>query len=831
MTAHRLVSVLLGVSLMAQEPFAFLPNHGQWPAQVHAGVRHGAMTTWLTDTGWTTRVGVLDREPSPRGEDGTQPIPMAQCAVVSVELVGGTGRDDTLGPALPGTVGFWLGDDPRAFAPAVPRHDGAVRREAWPGIDLVWGTRDRQIAYDLHIAPGAPLATARFRVHGHERSSVDDAGALVLDVGFGAFRHEPPRAWELREDGVERVLPVRFVLLDESTFAFAVDGRDAACALVIDPLVTWVSRSGGSNHDWPGLRQAIDRDPATGRVAVCGTTLSMNFPVTNGSMLVGLQDGCVTVRSATGALLFASYLGGSGNDAVQAVRWSGGSLVFGGQTASWNHPTTAGCLQPFFGGNYDMTVGRWDPLPNGQFVLGYCTYFGTSAIENVNAVQPLSGGRIAVLARAVNSSLPASPGSAQPQPAGLADGYLALLDPGQTGSAQWVAGTWIGGIADDIAQCLVLDSSGNFVVGGYTHSTVGFPITANAVQTVNQGSADGFVAQLDPTLSTFLYATYLGGPGFDEADDIAIDTFGRLAIGSWVGGSGFSFPLPNGPFNSPFGGGADGYALLLDMTLPPVQQVVWGTYIGGSMYDGVNGIAVDSSNRIVVTGPTQFDPVVTGFPTTPWTLPWVGGPGGPLGGQWDSFVARFDPWWVGSANEDVQFAFCSTFGGNSYEYAYDVVLDARGRAITTGLTSSTVLYGVGSQGGEDIFVATFDLLATVADRQGAPSPACANVVLDAYHRASPTGFDLILTASNAPTTGFGLVLVGMPDPIGTSVFGVTAHLDLLLPIASVAVLNPQPYGYAMLQVTANVMPPTGIGVQTLWLGGCAPFVASDMLRL
>jgi hypothetical protein len=602
-------------------------------------------------------------------------------------------------------------------------------------------------------------------------------------------------------------------------------------------LVTWVARIGGSSSDWPGLRQAMDRDPATGRIAVCGQTLSFNFPVTNGSSLVALQDGCLHVREAAGTLNFSAYLGGSGNDSVHAVRWHAGQLVFCGVTTSSNHPVTntpmtLGCLQTTHGGGNDMIIGRFDPVPSPppSFLLGYCTYFGYGGNEGALAVAPLAGGEIAIAAPSNGSPLPVSPAAFQPTVNGLDEGYLAIIDPNQNGTAQWRRATWFGGNGTDVPQMLLRDASGNFVVGGWTASTASLPLTSNAMQSMYQGgSADGFVAIVSSDFTSLLYGTYLGGPGADEADDIAFDSQGRLAIGSWAGGLGFSFPLPGGPFPTPAGGANDGYALLLDRSLPPLQQVVWGTYLGGSWMDGVNGIAVDSADRIVVVGPAQGSNGFTNFPSTSWTLPFVGGPTGPLGGQWDAYVARFDSRQSGAA----QLTFATFLGGSGHEYNYDVVLDERGRAVVTGPTTSHPFLGTGTFGNQDIFVSSIDMLATVAERGGAPTPACANVVLDAYHVQLPIGFDLTLTASNAPPAGFGLLLVGAPDMVGTPLppFGFTAHLDLLQPIASVTFLLPDALGFASFSLTTTATAPTGIGVQMLWFGGCAPFVASDMLRL
>jgi len=58
-----------------------------------------------------------------------------------------------------------------------------------------------------------------------------------------------------------------------------------------------------------------------------------------------------------------------------------------------------------------------------------------------------------------------------------------------------------------------VDASGNAYVAGSASSS-NFPST-NAIQPTNHGSGDGFIAKLDPTGRTLVYATYLGGTGYD----------------------------------------------------------------------------------------------------------------------------------------------------------------------------------------------------------------------------------------------------------------------------------------------------------------------------
>ena len=62
--------------------------------------------------------------------------------------------------------------------------------------------------------------------------------------------------------------------------------------------------------------------------------------------------------------------------------------------------------------------------------------------------------------------------------------------------------------------------------GNFCRST-NFP-TVNPLQPLNRGVADAFVAVLDPTGGTLLYATYLGGTDLDYGTGIGVDGAGRI---------------------------------------------------------------------------------------------------------------------------------------------------------------------------------------------------------------------------------------------------------------------------------------------------------------
>ncbi|WP_295584649.1 SBBP repeat-containing protein [uncultured Lamprocystis sp.] len=95
--------------------------------------------------------------------------------------------------------------------------------------------------------------------------------------------------------------------------------------------------------------------------------------------------------------------------------------------------------------------------------------------------------------------------------------------------------TYLGGTGIDRINGIAVDAAGNTYVTGQTWSD-DFPTTTDAVQPAPAPGRliqDAFVAKLDPTGATLLYATYLGGNDYDVADSIAVDAAGNRPGLSW----------------------------------------------------------------------------------------------------------------------------------------------------------------------------------------------------------------------------------------------------------------------------------------------------------
>jgi hypothetical protein len=166
--------------------------------------------------------------------------------------------------------------------------------------------------------------------------------------------------------------------------------------------------------------------------------------------------------------------------------------------------------------------------------------------------------------------------------------------------------------AQNPAQGIAVDPAGNLYVTGYTTSTA-FPLQS-AYQSqvkgnVNQGAA--FVSAINPTASSLIYSTYLGGSTYDRASAIAVDASGN----AYVTGQAWSadFPVTGGAFqklcapgpganNTLVGGCASASNAFLTKIAPGGGSLVYSTFLGGSHYAAANAVAIDSQGRAYIAG-------------------------------------------------------------------------------------------------------------------------------------------------------------------------------------------------------------------------------------
>jgi uncharacterized repeat protein (TIGR03803 family) len=221
--------------------------------------------------------------------------------------------------------------------------------------------------------------------------------------------------------------------------------------------------------------------------------------------------------------------------------------------------------------------------------------------------------------------------------------------------------SYLGGNGYDSGFGVAVDASGNILVVGTTAST-NFP-TANAFQSLNAGGTDVFVTKLNPSGTSLIYSTYLGGKANDNCEALALDSSGNAYI------TGFT-KSPDFPTKSKIQGKKGAENIFLSK-LDPTGNLVSSTYYGGSKNDEAFGIAVDSSGVYVVGNTTSPD-----YPTK--------NPFQALNASNnDAFLTKF--------TTDGASVLYSTFlgGAGGGTHAYSVAVDSVQSPYVTGNTVST----------------------------------------------------------------------------------------------------------------------------------------------
>ena len=230
------------------------------------------------------------------------------------------------------------------------------------------------------------------------------------------------------------------------------------------------------------------------------------------------------------ALLYSTYLGGRGDDygdgiAVDSV----GNIYLTGDTTSPNFPT-ASPFQSSFGGAIDSFVTKFNAAGSALLFSTFLggsgnerpSYYGGGiAVDNSNNVYVTGWTDSANFPTALPLQATLGGGTCTYGP--CSDAYVAKFIPEGTGL---VYSSYLGGNSDETANDIAVDSSGNAYVTGTTNSS-NFPTTPGSLKPAKVDTFDNsFVTKIDPQGSAFVYSTYLNRGGYG----IALNSIGSAYV-------------------------------------------------------------------------------------------------------------------------------------------------------------------------------------------------------------------------------------------------------------------------------------------------------------
>jgi hypothetical protein len=677
------------------QPFAHLPlsferNEGQTDPNVRFLAHGPGYTLFLTGDGAVLALQRTSHPASRRSTPWRAPA-SSQESVVRLSLVGANPHVQAAGEKeLPGKSNYFIGSNPSRWHTDVPIYARVYYRGVYPGVDVVYYGWQGTLENDFVVAPRSDPGQIRIRIAGAGRVRQSAAGDLVLKTRTGDVMLHVPVAYQVRGNQKQPV-NVHYVRLRNDEFGLKATGYRRNEPLVIDPAVVYSTYLGGSGGD-VGYGIAVD---VNDNVFVCGVTNSTNFPTASAeqSSYGGSGDAFVSEINPTGTkLIYSTYLGGSGSDSASACALgTTDTLYVTGTTNSTDFPvaptisptSTTSAFQTAYGGNGDAFVAAIEQPGNK---LLYSSYLGGSGADFGQGIAVDSSGNAYVTGSTQSPDFPV-PNAEQPTIGGASDAFVTEVNLSGT---SLVYSTYLGGSQADTGQAIKVDSSGDAYVAGYTFST-DFP-TKNPTQTTNAGGSDGFVAELSASTTTaptpsLLFSTYLGGGSNDEALGLALDKSGNIYVtGMTQSGSSAPFPTTSGAYQTLLKGTQNAFVTKFSAGTSPGTFCIncsggYSTYLGGSVTDQGNGIAVDSSGDAFVVGYTQS----SDFPSANPTQTTLGITGGSTCGTTpcaDAFITEMNP--TGSSPN-----FSTFLGGSGADFGQAIALDTSVNAFVTGSTASS----------------------------------------------------------------------------------------------------------------------------------------------
>jgi uncharacterized repeat protein (TIGR01451 family) len=596
---------------IAKLPLRFEENQGQTDSQVKYLAHGNGYTLFLTPTAMAVQLkaaGVPNLSP-----------------VLQMRLPGSNAKASLEArDRLPGTTNYFIGNDPGKWHSGVPGYAQIAYRDVYPGIDVVYRGTQRQLEFDFIVRPGSKPDSIRLAFDGADKLSVDGQGNVRLEAGEGhLILHKPV----LYQESAQGRIPIegRFVRAGNTEIAFSVAKYDDSKPLVVDPAleIAYATFFGGSG-DEAAFGIAVD---GGGNAYIAGTTSSAtDFPTLNaahGTYGGGSSDYFVTKFNSTGsALVYSTYLGGSGNETpnpgiiggianytgILAVDPSGNAYVTG-YTTSANFPTTTNAYSQTLAGTATQDAFVTELSASGSSLL-YSTYLGdTIGASYALGIAVDNAGNAYITGLTISNTLPVTSNAYSTSGVTFGNFFLGFLSKFNTtlsGTASLAYSSYIGG-SNNEGVSVAVDNSGNAYVGGelfvVSGSGAGTIPTVNSIQSSSGGGQDGFVEKFNTT-ATFplVWSTYIGGSGVDYVQKVALDTTGVYLAGST---SSTNFITTTGAFQTAYGGGqgtGDGFVTKLSLD---GQTRLYSTYIGGTGADQIFDMAIDSLRNVYLTGRTQ----------------------------------------------------------------------------------------------------------------------------------------------------------------------------------------------------------------------------------
>jgi hypothetical protein len=679
-------------------PLSFEPNHGQADSHVRFLSQGPGYTLFLKSN---EAVLVLPATNRARKTGGIGESPSAMV----MRLVGANSASQIVGlEELDGKSNYFIGNDPSKWLTNLPNYAKVRYGEVYPGVDLVYYGSQQRIEYDFVVAPGSDPRAIRLAfertdgelTNGEYRTAplrINRSGDLLVSLHGSEIRLHKPIAYQLstatNDGNTKHLIEAHYVLRPNGQVGIRLGPYDDTRALVIDPVLTYASRLGGTNGQ---VTAAIAVDGA-GNAYLTGTTESFDFPVVN-QIPGSCQGTCSTsfdvvyvtkVNAAGNALVYSSRIGGSQFDEGLGVAVdSTGNAYVVGLTQSADFPRVNQIAGACVGGC--GTAGSEDAFVTKISAAGdtmvYSSVLGGTSNDSGESIA-VDGSGNAYLTGATDSTdfpqVNPIPGACLGTCGTASFPQNAFVTEVNAAGNALVYSSYLAGSAFTVGFGITADSAGNAYVVGLTQSA-DFPrvnqIAGACVGTCGTGTgSDGFVTKINAQGASLGYSSVIGGSGFNMGTAIAVDSSGN----AYLTGSTQSADFPQiNPIKRACARGCgsnvgDAFVTKLNSS---GSAIVYSSLLGGERADEGTGIAVDQLGNAYVVGFTQS----ANFPRV---QPIKGACLGTCSKKLASnaFVVNVNA--AGTA-----LVYSTVIGGSASDQGNGIAVDNLGNAYVTGLTQS-----------------------------------------------------------------------------------------------------------------------------------------------
>lgn len=345
-----------------------------------------------------------------------------------------------------------------------------------------------------------------------------------------------------------------------------------------------------------------------------------------------------------------------------------GYIYISGNTRDQNYPVTENAYQKELKGEADAFVAKFSP--NGMLV--FSTLIGGSKREHHTGLTVDKDGCVYLVGGTHSPDFPVTTQAYDTSFNGEKDWggdvFLLKLNPSGT---DIIFSTFLGGLVQETAEVVHVDSKGNILVGGCTLSS-DFPVTNDVIDMEFRGF-EAFLSKFSPDGKKLLFSTFLGGSDNEDISCITTDSKNNIFVAGFTRSN--NIPVTENAIrkkgenkeNSEWWDGTDNYIAKLN---EEGTKLLYSSYIGGKSRP-IQSLEWYSPNKLLLAGNTNTE----SFPVSDNAFCKE------HKGDRDGFLSIFN-------SEEMELQYSTLFGGDKYDFITGAFFLDNDQIVLAGETNS-----------------------------------------------------------------------------------------------------------------------------------------------